>query len=179
MARCGAKSNANPKKTAKKCPNKRPKTGQKKKTAKKCPNKKKTASTGSGAGQPSTGAGRRAPEHGSIQEFWAKTIRNGKTPSAFTRDVKVLRHGVPMKWRVLPTGVCAVLFVRDGRHYLAMVSAENLDKIKGTLGTGQDMVAMSSHAKTLRWGLRKLGNPFRVVDACYGFWFTVSKEGKH
>lgn len=127
----------------------------------------------------------RVPENNSIQEFWAATIRSDAIHISFKgggRDgVKVLRNGVPKKWRDVTEGICCTYFVRDKVHYLAMVSAAKLAKMQGTLGTGRDAVLMTSHAKTLRWGLEQVGTKggvkYRKVDACYGFWFDVSNAG--
>lgn len=93
----------------------------------------------------------RVPEALPIQEYWSKIISpstgeikfKGGGPGGLT----VLRKDVPRHWRKVRNtkGICCTYFVKGERHFLAMVSAKELAKMKGTIGD----LEMTNHAKTL------------------------------
>lgn len=128
----------------------------------------------------------RVPEAAPIQEYWSNKISPAGAGRIEFRGggpggVTVLRKDVPKLWRNVKggsKGICCVYFVKGPHHFLAMVSAKELDKMKGTIGDTQ----MTNHAKTLVYGMKaaqkRRGVPnFRVVDACFGFWFDVDNNG--
>ena len=123
------------------------------------------------------------PEALAVQEYWSRVI----LPDGFVTEFKVgreltpLRLGVPRRGSDVKKGICCVYFVAKNHHFLAMVSEKELNKMEFTLGTGRDKMPATNHALTLRYGMKagakKMGwNQIDTVQACFGFWFDVSRD---
>lgn len=125
------------------------------------------------------------PEALAIQEYWSKVInpdarRVDKFKGGGPGGAIVLRKGVPRNGGAAKEGICCVYFVVGKLHFLVMVSLKELNKMNEWMGKGRDRLQMTNHAKTFKYGLKaakeKGHGSFRKVDACFGFWFDVSKK---